>query len=152
ARAARLAADARAYAERHGMRRLLSRLDGLAPRPAAPHAVSAPTARTAVLRKEGDYWRIGWEGAEFRLRDRVGLHHLAALIAGPAREVLAVDLVRARGARGRAPDLGAPGVADLGPGRRLTSADSYPDLRAELDYRRRLNELRAIVEEARDVN
>jgi tetratricopeptide (TPR) repeat protein len=155
--ATRLVADARGYAESHGMRRLTGKLAALAPPQTPPPRVDAPPrTRTAFFRKEGDYWRLGWEGSEFRLRDRVGLHHLATLVADPAREVLAVDLVRASGGRHGATNAAPVDVAmltaNLGPARPLTPADATPDVRAELAYRERLKELRGVLDEARRRN
>jgi tetratricopeptide (TPR) repeat protein len=159
--AARLIAEARAYAESHGMRRLARKLEALLSAPAvhvdaAPHATPPGPARTAVLRKEGDDWRLGWEQAGFRLRDRVGLHYLAALIANPAREILAVDLVRTTGGRrgggATTTNGGTELAADLGRGRVLASADATLDLQAELAYRARLQELRSVLEDARHQN
>jgi len=162
ATAAQLIAEARSYAEAHGMLRLGGMLAALTP--AATSAFTAkleapPTrSRTAVLRKEGDFWRVSWEQAEFRLRDRIGFHYLAALIAQPGREVVAVDLVRTasgrRSSAAPAPDGADPAtvVADLGPGRTLASAEATLDPRAELAYRTRLRELRDVLADARRRN
>ena len=78
------------YAEAHGMRRLQRVLDALRYRLAIDRGRRArrrPRARAALFRKEGDYWRLGWDAREFRLRDRVGLHYLATLIANPGTRV-----------------------------------------------------------------
>lgn len=157
ARAAALAAVARRDAERCGMRRL-QRLLATLPiaTPTEPAPIERPLdARRALFRKEGDYWRLGWDAAEFRLRDRVGLRYLAALIAQPAVERLAVDLVRASGrasndAAGPVDPAAVP--RELGRPRRLTTADATLDPRAEVAYRARLRELRDVIAEARGAN
>jgi tetratricopeptide (TPR) repeat protein len=162
-RATELAAAAMRDAEAHGMKRL-QRLLAALPVPSAA-AVSTRTstrdpardratspARAAVFRREGDNWRLGWNGTEFQLRDRVGLRHLAMLLAHPSRELLAVDLVRGRtgpdGNGDPATDITAL-TAELGRPRALANAEAKYDERAELAYRRRLHELRDVIEEAR---
>jgi non-specific serine/threonine protein kinase len=124
----------------------------------ATNAATDPTParsterRTALFRKEGDYWRLGWEHSEFRLPDRVGLRHLATLIRDPGREFLAVDLVRAssgkHGSSAEPPQLDAS-IAELGRPRALASAEAMLDPHAERAYRARLAELRDVLAEAR---
>jgi hypothetical protein len=155
-RAAALTDEARSFAETHDMRRLQRLLRALPSTKPAPGAASPsrdPAPRTAVLRKEGDYWRLGWEGSEFRLRDRVGLHHLAALVAMPARELLAVDLVRAATrSRATARPVTDADAHELGAGRALANAEPTSDIRAERAYRARLAELRDDLHDARRRN
>jgi hypothetical protein len=158
ARAAELAAAARRDAEAHGMRRLQRLLAALpvaggAVAPALDPARDAATAaaRAAVFRRDGDNWRLGWNGTEFQLRDRVGLRHLATLLAHPSQELLAVDLVRGRvdlDGHGASTDVAAL-TAELGRPRTLANAEAALDERAELAYRRRLHELREVIDEAR---
>jgi hypothetical protein len=157
ARAAALVAAARPVADAHGLRRLVDVIDAL---PVAANAAAVPAStpqpRVALFRKEGDYWRLGWEQAEFRLADRVGLRYLATLIGSPGREFLAVDLVRSS-PRGRhdphaAPTHGDGDIAELGGGRPLTSAEATLDPHAERAYRARLADLREILDEARRDN
>lgn len=159
ARAAALAGAALAFAESHGMRRLQRLLAALPITPASTSVTdsvppSRAGARAAVLQKEGDYWRLGWDGSEFRLRDRVGLHHLVTLIASPAREFLAVDLVRSvvrRASTSTDPSLDVD-TRELGRPRPLTNADATPDVHAERAYRSRLEDLRGELHEARRRN
>lgn len=160
ARAATLAAGAHRDAAAYGMKRLQRFLAALplatAPPASTGEPVAPPPPRAALLRREGDYWRLGWGGAEFRLRDRVGLHYLATLIADPAREFLAVDLVRTVGGRrpGGASEPVATGTltAELGRPRPLTNAEATSDAHADLAYRARLRELQGVLEEARRNN
>jgi len=91
--------------------------------PPAAHSV-------AVLRREGEYWTVGWQGNAFRLRDTVGLAYLARLIATPGRELHALDLASpgpTGGSGGRGPD-----EANLGP---------LLDEQAKRAYRQRLRDL-----------
>jgi hypothetical protein len=107
-------------------------------------------AGRAVFRHEGEYWSISWEGTVCRLRDAKGLHYIAQLLRHPGREFHARELVAL--------------VADLQPlppgpssdrGLQVsTSNDAGPvlDARAKADFKRRLEDLRAEVEEAERYN
>ena len=70
------------------------------PAPAEPPAGPAH----AVLAREGDVWRMDYEGRTLRVRDAKGMRHLALLLANPGIEFHAVDVATAgrgrRGARG----------------------------------------------------
>jgi hypothetical protein len=147
-RAERARAAALEIAERLGMKRLRRRVAALAAE--APHAATTP--RTAVLRREGDYWTVRWDRAEFRLRDSVGLQYLATLLGNPTRDFLAIDLVTTcrtrRADEGRRnptvdPTLAARADGDLAP---------LVDRRARHAYRRRLEDLRAELAEAEAFN
>lgn len=131
-RAAGLLDGAAALAEELDLPGVLARTAKL--REAAP----APTVPgEAAFRREGDVWTIGYEGASFRLRDVKGLRYIAVLLAAPGRETHAVELAQAaEGVAGRARADGAPGPA--------------LDAQAKSAYRRRLEELGAELEEARD--
>ncbi len=148
-RVERARAEALAIAERLGMKRLRRRLAGLGVE--APHPTTAQ--RTAVLRREGDYWTVRWQHAEFRLRDSVGLQYLAMLLGNPTRDFLAIDLVATcrtrRAADGRTnsstvdPSLAARADGDVGP---------LVDQRARNAYRRRREALRTELAEAETFN
>jgi tetratricopeptide (TPR) repeat protein len=110
---------------------------------------------TNVFRKEGDYWTLVYEGSLVRLRDSKGLQLLARLLAEPGREFHAIDLEAAEG----------PGAQPLPrrPGRRSgsTELEVRPDLgdagelldaRAKAEYKARLEDLRAELDEAERIN
>jgi eukaryotic-like serine/threonine-protein kinase len=106
-----------------------------------------PTAGTATLRREGDFWTVAYAGETSRVRDVKGLHYLASLLATPAREVHVLELLSAvhgppAGSFSHpAPDEVAAGwPSDTGP---------VLDQQAKHEYRRRLKELDDEVEEAR---
>ena len=84
------------------------------------------------LRREGDYWAVERAGRAFRLRDSVGLRHLAQLLAEPGRERHALDLAGPAGSA----------VHDTG------SEGGLLDDRARAEYRERLRELAGEIEEA----
>ena len=59
------------------------------------NALPLSRPRTAnVLRKEGDYWTIRYEGKEIRLNDSKGLHDIAYLLARPGQHIHVFELVR----------------------------------------------------------
>ncbi|MFL5796774.1 MAG: ATP-binding protein [Actinomycetota bacterium] len=120
---------------------------GLHPKPGSRTRVvsSAPPedARTAIFRREGEYWYIRFEGDEFRLRNSMGLHYLAELLARPGREVFALDLAAGR----EGVDRGSvqPGLsASPDPG----DAGEVLDREARLAYRRRIEDLQSEIESA----
>lgn len=58
--------------------------------------LDADTAQTAqVFRREGDYWTIIYAGTTVRLRDVIGLHYLAHLLAHPNQRLAVEELLTA---------------------------------------------------------
>jgi tetratricopeptide (TPR) repeat protein len=90
-----------------------------------------PGPNTVELRREGEFWTLQRAGRAVRLRDSVGLRHLARLVAEPGREFHALD-------------LGSPGRRDVQSG----GVGGVLDERARTAYRDRLHELAAEIEEA----
>jgi hypothetical protein len=88
-----------------------SEQDGGGPRYTAAASATSAT-EGCLLRPEGEYWTIVFGGRVSRLRDSVGLRHLAQLLWNPYREFPAVDLMRALAASGagRYPRLARPAV------------------------------------------
>ncbi|MGA9723242.1 MAG: hypothetical protein WBQ86_12365, partial [Candidatus Binatus sp.] len=102
-----------------------------------------------LFRREGEYWTVGYGGATCRLKDMKGLGYIAHLIAHPGHRIHVLDLFAQVGGSGAAPapsaDLQAEDlevVSDLG------DASEVLDSRARDEYRRRLSELHAELEEA----
>jgi len=116
-----------------------------APQTPSHPPTAAHLADTAVFRREGDYWSVGFEERTARVRDSKGLQYLACLLANPGRELHVVDLVAA----GRA----APHTSLDPTGLRLVpdvgDAGQLLDARAKEAYRRRLAEIEEDIEEAR---
>ena len=84
----------------------------------------------ALLRLEGEYWTIIYVGRTLRLRDAVGLRHLAQLLWHPQREFHALDLMRALA------------LAGGSRGGRLPGSDTRViDGQAATAYRHRVREL-----------
>jgi hypothetical protein len=119
--------------------------DDGAPAPAEP----ATGPLNAVLAREGDVWRLDYEGRVLRVRDAKGMRHLALLLANPGVELHAVDV--ATGAEGGGASAGerADGLAV-----RAGTGDAGPalDSQAKAEYRSRLEDLRAEIEEAESFN
>lgn len=93
-----------------------------------------------IFRNEGDYWLLTYEGATTRVKDAKGLHYLAQLLQHPGHEFHALDLLtQASGAGPGAVRLADGGLAIL-------------DAPAKAAYRRRLEALRAELEEAEQFN
>jgi tetratricopeptide (TPR) repeat protein len=89
-------------------------------------------ATSQVLRREGEFWTLAYEGRVTRIADARGLHHLARLLANPGQEVHALDL--AAGA-----DRPRSATTDAGP---------VLDAAAKAAYRARVTELREELTEA----
>ena len=70
-------------------------------RPPSPSQRAATPA--AALRREGDVWRVEYEGRTRYVKDAKGLRHLALLLDNPGVEFHAVDIVGAGRGHRRAP-------------------------------------------------
>ena len=126
--------------------------------PPPPEPVAQTHAETstgeAVFRSEGDFWIITYQDHTLRLKDMRGLHYIAYLLGHPnehfhVRDLAAIAggeplIADAAGAEPRAPALRIPAEAD----------DVAPilDHRAKAEYRARLSELRAELDEAERMN
>jgi hypothetical protein len=96
---------------------------------ACGHPQVAPAAGLALLELRGEFWTIAYQGTRFALKDSTGLRHLARLLSEPGAEVHALEL--SGGMWGSRSDAGA-----------------LLDARAKTEYRRRLEDLRAEIDEA----
>jgi tetratricopeptide (TPR) repeat protein len=105
-----------------------------------------------ILRREGEYWTLAYEGQTSRLKDAKGLHYIAHLLAHPSQEIRAQDLAALGSASAGSVEPAAAGdfahsntiAGDLG------DAGEMLDAQAKASYQRRLNELREELEEARE--
>ena len=105
-----------------------------------------PVTDLNMLRREGDYWSVVFEGRTVRVRDLKGIRYLARLLAEPGRELHVLDLVAAES--GRLPAAEGSRAASLSrtsPG----DAGEMLDARAKDAYRRRLAEIEDDIEQAR---
>jgi tetratricopeptide (TPR) repeat protein len=121
--------------------------------PAADGALAGGPA-TAALRREGDVWRIEFEGRTLYVKDAKGLRHLGLLLGNPGVEFHAVDIVGA--GSGPAPSGTGDARAAAAGGdleiRREGDAGALLDTQAKREYRSRLEDLRADIEEAEAFN
>ncbi len=89
------------------------------------------------LRRDDGVWFLSSPHGDGHVADSLGMRQLARLLAAPGSELAAVDLVGAE--KGREVVV----ASDLGPAL---------DARAKREYRRRISELQAEIEEAEDHN
>lgn len=99
---------------------------------------SAVEPSTATLGRDGKWWVASCEGVSVRLRDTKGLRYLAELVANPGVERHALDLVD------RVEGVDPDGVAR----RQLGDAGPLVDSQARAAYRRRIEQLRAEIDDA----
>jgi len=135
-RARVLLEQAEATAGALGMELLLHWIRRL--RGAEPGAAAAPALRAGAFRRDGDVWSLVFEGRTTRIRDMIGLGHIARLLAEPGRDVPALELVAAAYA-GRREPAGADARGDAG---------EVLDARARAEYEARVREAREELEAA----
>jgi len=117
--------------------------------------------QTGVLRKEGEYWTVGYGGNAFRLKDTRGLGYLAHLLRHPAIEFHVLDLFGGIASQREEDEIrqsvhGLPrGDKDLeNAGIHITGlgdAGEILDDQAKVSYRHRLSELREELGEAKEL-
>ncbi len=86
-----------------------------------------------LLRQEGDYWTVGYEGSVARLQDAKGLAHLACLLREPQREFHVLDLLAMTdGVPSEGADAGKheTQVLQLHPTTEFSDARAFPDRQA----------------------
>ncbi|CAN5817631.1 hypothetical protein BH23ACT5_BH23ACT5_06260 [soil metagenome] len=88
-----------------------------------------------VFHREGEYWSVGLGDAPVQVRDSKGMRHVGRLLASPGREFHALELVALE--EGVPPEVGPSGGGLV-----------VLDRRAKGQYRQRLVELEAEMEEA----
>ncbi len=109
-----------------------------------------------VFHREGEYWTIAYQGTVCRVRDTLGLRYLASLLRSPHKQIHVLELVALVedprenvAAEGRNPAA----LAEVGMHvSRLGDAGEILDSQAKAAYKRRLEELRQELEEARACN
>jgi hypothetical protein len=96
-----------------------------------------------ILRREGEYWTVSFDGETVRVRDSKVVRYLAELLRRPGTEIHSLDLVRAvRG--GDRESVGESQGLGLGWG----DAGEVLDPRAKAEYRQRIHDLEAELQEA----
>lgn len=134
-RAREVLAAARKDASSMAMASVVERTERALERLEAPEAVSVASPRSSserlVLDREGDVWLVRFEGDELRVKDSKGIGFLAALVGDPTREIHVLDLAT--------PAADRPQDA---------VADEMIDDTARKEYRARIMELRAELDQA----
>jgi hypothetical protein len=102
-------------------------------------------AEASVFRRDGDYWTLAHSGRAVRLKDNKGLRYIAHLIAHPDREFHVLDLVTAEQGVDASARATAADVDGLRPS---AESEELLDGRSRREYLRRVEDLRAEVEEA----
>jgi len=112
------------------------------PAPAVPEATPAPPLGDAIFRREGEYWTLAYNGTTGRLKNVNGLHYLAHLLRHPRQEFHVLDLIQSG-------DSTAPPTRFTN-----TTGNTGPvlDAQAKAQYRNRMSELRADLDEAEQFN
>jgi hypothetical protein len=125
-----------------GLLQVLARVDRLRAGIATGRAAAAPS-----FRRDGEVWSVSFGGAEVLLKDGKGPAYLAMLLAAPRRELHVLEL--ACGGSAPPPTI-LPSDEGLSIGAAAGPLDDAPDARARREYRARLEELRAEMEEAEE--
>jgi pimeloyl-ACP methyl ester carboxylesterase len=120
--------------------------------PVLSHGVSPDAARRLaieqanVLRRDGEYWTVAYDGHVAMLRDTKGVRDLASLLAAPHRELHVLDLGAERvGARA----VDAREATDAaGIHHERASNEPVLDDQARIEYKRRVDELQADIDDA----
>ena len=129
----------------------------LASTAAVPVPVPVPVAAASwpepagTFRRTGEYWSLRFRSATLTMKDSKGLRYLHELLARPGCEVHVTELVLADAGPGAG--VGAGPVAEAGlHAQRGSGAGPLLDAQAKAAYRRRLEDLRDTIEEARAWN
>jgi hypothetical protein len=112
----------------------------------------AESKPTGTFRKEGEFWTISYRDTTFRLKDAKGLRYIAYLLARPGQRIHVFDFVGAvegGAANGRAIHAESE---DLEIVREIDAPGPTIDGRARAEYRARLRDLQAELDDAERMN
>jgi len=113
---------------------------------------SQPTA-VAIFRKEGEFWTLAYDGTTFRLKDAKGLRYIAYLLARPGQSIHVHDLIEAvEGSAANGRTTIHAESEDLETVREIDAPGPAFDSRARSEYRTRLRDLQAELDEAERMN
>src|SRR5262249_20463189 len=117
-----------------------------------------PAVPKKLFHQEGEYWTIAYQGKVCRVRDAMGLRYLAYLLRYPHRQIHVLDLVAAVEGpiegltAGSTGERSATALAELKVQAGLGNAGARLDPQAKAEYKQRLGELRAELEDAQACN
>jgi hypothetical protein len=106
---------------------------------------------TGAFRKEGEFWTISYLATTFRLKDAKGLHYIAYLLARPGERIHVHDLIEAVEGSTASQRINAES-GDLEIVREIGGPVPTIDARARSEYRGRLRDLHAELDEAERMN
>jgi hypothetical protein len=113
----------------------------------------AESKLTGTFRKEGEFWTISYVGTTFRLKDAKGLHYIAYLLARPGNRIHVFDLIEAvEGSAANGRTTIHAESEDLEIVREIGAPGPTIDARARSEYRARLCDLQAELDEAERMN
>jgi len=102
----------------------------------------------AALHRDGDVWTASFAGREIHLKDGKGPAYLATLLASPGHDFHVLELANRDAAATSAAGAVADGLTVGGLDGAIADA---PDARAQKEYRARLEDLRAELDEAEEM-
>ncbi len=149
--------EAESIASALGMEVLRIRIRGVLDKAAPgklpePQKQPAPIKQDEIFHREGEFWTVSYEGKIFRLKHAKGLQYISHLMRYPDREFHAMELVA------EADGVAVPESTSRRSGETNLTDASYGtgdagamlDDQAKAAYRARLNQLREIVEDAKE--
>jgi hypothetical protein len=112
----------------------------------------AASSGSAIFRKKGEFWTISYDATTFRLKDAKGLHYLGYLLARPGQRIHVHDLIEAvEGSATNGRTIHAASE-DLEIVREIGGPGPTIDARSRSEYRARLHDLQAELDEAERMN
>jgi class 3 adenylate cyclase len=119
--------------------------------PVLVHGIGADAARRLaveqanLLRRDGEYWTLAYDGQVAAIRDTKGVRDLARLLASPHHELHVLDLA----AEARTPAMQQRAAATVAPGD-VHADESEPilDDTARSQYKQRISELEQYIDDA----
>ena len=114
---------------------------------------TATSRDPAIFSKEGEFWTISYRDSTFRLKDAKGLRYIAYLLARPGQRIHVLDLIEAlEGSAANGKTMIHAESEDLKIVREIGGPGPTIDARARSEYRTRLGDLQADLEEAERSN
>lgn len=134
---------------------LLARIRNAVEMKHAVDQLKEETVPDKTFRLDGEYWTVAYQGTVSRIKDSLGLRYIAYLLQTPHRKIHVLELVAVvEGASGEVTKgflEGREREAGLHISR-LGHAGELLDSKAKADYKRRVEELREELEDARECN
>ena len=114
---------------------------------ATPDAVRRLAIDSAnVLRRDGEYWTVAYDGLVVTLRDTKGMRDIARLLVSPHRELHVMDLAAPDGVQ----EVSRREVLEAGLSIERSADEMVIDEAARADYKRRIAELEQEIDDAEE--